>query len=1105
MDKFLRERGIVSVFLAIILIPSIIVSSMFVDLSRVLLSKGPATSAADLALNSLLSNYDAELAELYGLFGSCQDIDSYYEEAEEYFVNSLKSQSLSDDEIDNLLALFLSSINGSVTSDLLAIEAVSAEDGKSMVGAVENTGLNNPTIIEDQVVEFMKYRGPVELTTGIIDRLSKSGAKDEFAKGEENEDLVEAKDDFCEAADDLSRQLYYTNERIKDYKKVYLTKDELNNISKDLTKYRELYREINLKMTSNLHGTSGLTTFSRYKMSLTYYVDTYKLGSTEFKKEKNKLYSSKVENEEGTTTYYINEEYMTALIENLETERQDFINAKNEVINKATKALIDVSIGSGTNQTNPIQWWKEIDGNISSYYENSFKPSVWNMLRAYAKLLAAGECEIDETYKKTWEKTDKDRYEKIINDVKSLHGQYLVGGIVNSTDYYLKLVNKLETVSAQQAGNINPDTLKLSNGKTIGATVLGISSSLTTYKSSLKKMIKAIDVILNGDGGDNLDLPTDKYKGLDALESYVDDYNKSFKKWEAEAKEDEGDEAMADADLDEIDKNRDQYSKVNKESIKELETRFKNIRKLANDLYNAIDKMTYGGKKLVSIKSYSTVYNQAKKKIGDVPLRNNEISSYAESVFSKLYVTYTADANTPVHKLSNINKHNYDPDIDATPKPVLYEFIYEEFKKAKEANKKEREAKIDEIDDADTENSTENDEDVAEKGESAAENKGAGVSTTNIYGGNYTASEFPSGLAYNKDNEVGVTDFFTSIVDIISDLISADGNVKSVGTELRDNLYLTEYCMSMFSYSTYVNEGKRALYEEKNPNAEPLTLTTYPTAYKSVTGNKDTEKTWLWDSKEARYNQSLTNQKINSANNVAFGAEVEYILYGNTNKKSVQSAYTDIFTIRYALNLVSGFMHFWTPMKNDTADAINTTANTLSGLTSGVVPAIFIKTVLIAILTAAETIKDLDFLEAGLKVPIFKTVSDSESDWFYSIKLKELAYDKENGNEKAGSGKPGLYYSDYMYLFLMMGFGNTKKKPIMLKRMGDLIQANMRKANGEGDYCLAKAITYFKVEGTVKVKPLMLDLTFVDQFTTNNPKNNANVFTYKIKEIRGYS
>lgn len=92
-----------------------------------------------------------------------------------------------------------------------------------------------------------------------------------------------------------------------------------------------------------------------------------------------------------------------------------------------------------------------------------------------------------------------------------------------------------------------------------------------------------------------------------------------------------------------------------------------------------------------------------------------------------------------------------------------------------------------------------------------------------------------------------------------------------------------------------------------------------------------------------------------------------------------------------------------------------------------------------------------------------------------------------------------------MFYEKMMGFGNDAKKPIMLKRMADLIQANMRVANGESGYCLAKAITYFKVEGTVKVKPLMLDLSFVDQFTTNNPKNNANVFTYKIKEIRGYS
>ena len=1099
MDKFLRERGIVSVFLAIILIPSIIVSSMFVDLSRVLLSKGPATSAADLALNSLLSNYDAELAELYGLFGSCQDIDSYYEEAEKYFVKSLKSQSLSDDEIDNLLALFMSAISGGDgTSDLLAIQAVPAEEGKSMVGPVKNTGLNNPTIIEDQVVEFMKYRGPVEIVTGIIQRLKDSGAEENFGKGKENEDLVEAKDDFCEDADDLSRQLYYANERIKDYKKVYLSKDELKTISKDLTNYRELYREINLKMVSNLHGTSGLTVFSRYTMSITYYVDKFKLGSTEFKKESNKLYSSKVENGDGTTTYYINEEYMTALIETLETEKQDFVNAKNEVINKATKSLIDADVGTGNNQNNPVQWWKKVNSNISSYYENSYKPSVWNMLRAYAKLLAAGECEIDETYAKTWKKTDKDRYEKIIDDVKSLQGKYLVVGKTDATDYYLKLVNKLESVSRQQINNINSGSLKLTNGKTIGTTVSDISTSLTTHKKDLKAMIEAIDVILNGDGGDKLDLPTDKYKGLDALESYVDDYNKSFKKWEAEAKEDEGDKAMADADLDEIDKNRDQYSKVNKESITELETRFKNIRSLAQGLLDAIDKMTYGGKKIVEIKDYNTVYSKAKDKIGTVPMKNSAIKTHAESVFKQLFVTYTADVKTEVHKLSNINKHTYDPKIDAPTLPILYDYIVTQFRDADEVSKKDREDKMDEIDDQDGKNDdTEANEKKAKKG------KTDGVSKKNIYKGGYTASEFPSKLAYSKNKEVGVTDFFKSIGGIISGIVSGD----KVATNLRDNLYLTEYCMSMFSFATYENEGKRALYEAKD-GAETLTLSNYEKHYESVTGDINTENTWLWQDVTARYNQSLTNRKINPINNVACGAEVEYILYGNTNVKCVQSAYTDIFTIRYALNLVSGFMYFWPPSKNDTARTINLTANALSGLTSGVVPAIFIKTVLIALLTAAETIRDLDVLEAGLKVPIFKTVPDfgevdEKSDWYYSIKLNEMTSAK--GDDSAGADKPGLYYSDYMYLFLMMGFGNTEKKPIMLKRMADLIQANMRRANGEGDYCLAKAITYFKIEGTVKVKPLMLDLTFVDQFTTNNPKNNANVFTYKIKEIRGYS
>ena len=55
-----RERGAVSVFLVIILVPCMLVASIFVDVGRVYLSKSMAESAADMALNSLMTQYDAD-------------------------------------------------------------------------------------------------------------------------------------------------------------------------------------------------------------------------------------------------------------------------------------------------------------------------------------------------------------------------------------------------------------------------------------------------------------------------------------------------------------------------------------------------------------------------------------------------------------------------------------------------------------------------------------------------------------------------------------------------------------------------------------------------------------------------------------------------------------------------------------------------------------------------------------------------------------------------------------------------------------------------------------------------------------------------------------
>ena len=54
------STGAVTVFLTMILVPCIIVVCAFDDISRVQLSKAGASSSADLALYSLLADYDVD-------------------------------------------------------------------------------------------------------------------------------------------------------------------------------------------------------------------------------------------------------------------------------------------------------------------------------------------------------------------------------------------------------------------------------------------------------------------------------------------------------------------------------------------------------------------------------------------------------------------------------------------------------------------------------------------------------------------------------------------------------------------------------------------------------------------------------------------------------------------------------------------------------------------------------------------------------------------------------------------------------------------------------------------------------------------------------------
>lgn len=102
---------------------------------------------------------------------------------------------------------------------------------------------------------------------------------------------------------------------------------------------------------------------------------------------------------------------------------------------------------------------------------------------------------------------------------------------------------------------------------------------------------------------------------------------------------------------------------------------------------------------------------------------------------------------------------------------------------------------------------------------------------------------------------------------------------------------------------------------------------------------------------------------INSSNNYSYGNEVEYIIYGNSNKNQRMELF---FAIRYALNLPSEFQENW----ND--GTLSGMAIAIESASSGIIPAPLFKLVVVLGLTAAETASDMQYLKNGMPVELVK-------------------------------------------------------------------------------------------------------------------------------------
>lgn len=216
MRLFERRRGAISVFLSLILLPTVLFAGLMTDAVRIYQSESLVSEAGELAMNAGLSCYNTELKDHYGMLVMNQTPEKMQESLEQYFVRTIQASGL--DGAEHVSALL----------DL--------RSENFMVKNVPGSEIYMPEVEKQQILEYMKYRGPVCIGGELLDKI------DQIKKTKKQVEAVEAQMDFAETMDTLQEACEAANEAIGKYCEE--AEDDLPailaaNINQDIEKVEE--------------------------------------------------------------------------------------------------------------------------------------------------------------------------------------------------------------------------------------------------------------------------------------------------------------------------------------------------------------------------------------------------------------------------------------------------------------------------------------------------------------------------------------------------------------------------------------------------------------------------------------------------------------------------------------------------------------------------------------------------------------------------------------------------------------------------------------------------------------------------------------------------
>lgn len=933
-------KGSVTILLTVIMLPMLVFSFSVLDICKIFLARDVIGGATDIALRSAMPSYDDVLKDMYGIFASSNSDEELTENVMNYYAATLKSCGIEDDDMSVSLEFIQELFNTELDKEMednnnfLKVFPGGKIDGKQCapitVSGVPESSVANPEVMRRQIVEYMKYRGPITLAAGLFEKINA------FKDLPNQANVVDKQIDYEQTVSDLGNNVIraYTLLKVYQYNNTILDGNKDENILTGLFALNE-----------------KTTIIDSFKMVFT---DEYKLSAL---KADNKVFDYDYNNDKAlySINAYVSDIkktaiYVTALHDYIPTlqstngkletytlnsssqENYDFQGKMDEAYELLMNADKTTDMGkeceiilNDETETRLKSLGSAIGSSVAFPIYGDEYAETCNLLRDFMPMFVKN---VDIKYQSEFSLKCKQflsNYERLKEDDETVEDKY--------TELYDKITAAENTIikyakSYYDFAKADFDTA---------------ANGLSKLYDDMCAQIKIIDILLNTDNDDDNSLEgifTQFEKAKKAAEDYKGAINGV------------NNESQKNSNMAVYESEAQDFNDLKRTDLEKIKNALSEQRKIYNEIKGAIESISFlndagGGHNVISPVNLNMFNNGAdyrkykdfNKYLSKIAIGQNYDFYYTvrsvEGTIGEIVSYSGVDAGKAANYSDWSGFFTKVTDNDSNP---FYKKL-EELSKPKAGNGATDDGK--EMKKNITEKAKTNDE-----GKPSSDTDNVSGSIKNYGGGDsdstgdaalnpYNVTKFADALDNSTllatSNLSGSDDNKAMAKNTKSMLKSITNYLSNLGASLGDSILVTQYFTEQFSCYTTNMDGK----------GSRGTDATMMTGYKFCNDDNTPNVSW-------------------------YGAEQEYILYGyDTPEKNLAAASASIYGIRFVLNLIYSF----------TDTEITSFTTSVATAAGGIFPLSIplIKTALHIGLSLAESAYDLMLLKKGAEVPIYKT------------------------------------------------------------------------------------------------------------------------------------